>query len=319
MTIFSALILFCIGRLGIERTSDDDLIMRNINAQLSDTVKISSITTSDIHGFGNDSIIVLAENEYIGSENLGNDTITANQLFIFDKIENDLLNKSYNLFGYGSNYGLKYTFSLQSDFSEFAYWGYSVKLLDMVELTGDTSKELIVKFEPIPSGTSGYYYIGVFSYSFETNSYYILGTFPAADKYELGAYYRGSEPVTTVFHSRNASQYNSFGSEAKFQLEQGTADDNDFFIQNDYGTIFLVRTKMIWGEGEGHPSPHRHIVSVFYPNYNLENDELEWRVIFSEETDEYTPYCTENFVVDFLQANNRYDITSNDIDCKKRN
>lgn len=308
LTIFSALLLFCIGRLGLETSSDDDLIMRDIESQISDTLNITSITTTDIHGFGNNSIIVLAASDYIE-----NDTSIANQLFIFDKIENNVLNQVYNLFGYGSSFKLSYSFSLMSDNPEYPYWGYSVELLDIVELTGDLSKELVVMFRPEPSGTSGYYFIGVFSYSFENHSYYMIGTFPAAGKYELGSYYIGFEPVITIFHNDDANQYNFLGREPKFKLENGTSDDNDFFIENDYGTVYLVRTKMIWGEGECHPSPHRHIVSVFTPHYNPEENELEWRVTFSKETNEYTPYCTEKFIIDFLRENDRYDIISSNI------
>lgn len=313
LTIFSAFILFLFGKMGIETSSDDDLIMRDIKNQISDNLTISSITTVDIHGFGNDSIIVLAADDYMYDYSDG-DGIVANQLFVFDKIGNEFLNNVYNLFGYGSSFKLSYKFSLESDNPEIPYWGYSVKLLDVVELTGDLSKELVVMFRPEPAGTSGYYYIGVFSYSFESHSYYMLGTFPPAGQYKLGNYYRGSEPVTTIFHNSNANCYNYYGDEVKFQLESGTSDDNDFFIENDYGTRYLVRTKMIWGPGEGHPSPHRHIISVFFPSYNSDNNELEWRVTFSEETSDHTRYCTEKFVIDFLQANDRYDITGNEFD-----
>ena len=64
---------------------------------------------------------------------------------------------------------------------------------------------------------------------------------------------------------------------------------------------------MIWDE-KSHTEPHRHIISVFSPKYNQEKDELEWNVTFSKETTEYIHYCTEEFVIDFLRKNNRYDI-----------
>ena len=60
LTIFSAVLLFAIGQLGLESSCDDDLIMHNIKKQIPDNLEITSITTQDIHGFGNNSPLDLA-------------------------------------------------------------------------------------------------------------------------------------------------------------------------------------------------------------------------------------------------------------------
>lgn len=302
LTIFTAFILFLIGKVGLASSSDDDLIMRDIKKQIPDNLMITSITPQDIHGFGNDSLIVLAS-EY-GRDVKG----SANQLLVFDKVENDVLNRVYNLFGYGSNYKLTYTFSLASDSDDSSYLlGYSLELLDIVELTGDTSKEIVVKFMSIPAGTSGYYQIGIFSYSFEKHDYYLVGTYPPVDGYQLDPErYFWNTPAPTVLHSETANQYNFYDPSERFALEYGTYDDNDFYLKHTDGSILLVRTQMIWGES--HVEPHRHVISVFTPQYDREKDELEWNVIFSKETKEYTRYCTEEFVIEFLKENDRYDI-----------
>lgn len=304
LTIFSAVLLFAIGQLGIESSCDDDLIMHNIKKQIPDNLEITSITTQDIHGFGNDSLVVLAANTNT------EDGSSANQLLVFDKVDNGVLNQIYNFAGYGSNYKLSYMFSLVSeDNSEFKPFGYALELLDVVELTGDTSKELVVMFMAIPSGTSGYYQIGIFSYSFDKQAYYLVGTYPPVGGYDLnqdeGIHYWNT-PAPTILHTGNNSQSNLYDKNERFELEYGTYDDNDFYIESNNG-LLLVRTQMIWGE-ESHPEPHRHIISVFDPQYNQEKDELEWNVVFSKETTEYTPYCTEEFVINFLKENERYDI-----------
>lgn len=305
LTIFSAVLLFAVGQLGLESSCDDDLIMQNIKKQIPDNLEISSITTQDIHGFGNDSLVVLAADANAEDES------SANQLLIFDKVDNGVLNQIYNFAGYGSNYKLSYMFSLVSENEEFKPFGYALELLDVVELTGDTSKELVVMFMAIPPGTSGYYQIGIFSYSFEKQAYYLVGTYPPVGGYDLnqdnGIYYWNT-PAPTILHSKNASQYNLYNENERFNLEYGTYDDNDFYIEYN-GGVLLVRTQMIWGE-ESHPEPHRHIISVFDPQYNPKKDELEWNVIFSKETTEYTRYCTEEFVIDFLKKNDRYDIVN---------
>lgn len=159
----------------------------------------------------------------------------------------------------------------------------------------------------VPAGTSGYYQIGVFSYSFEDHSYYLLGTYPPAGKYECNeAPYAWNTLAETVFNSENALQYNFYNNNEIFELEYGTYDDNDFYIENSWGEILLVRTQMIWGES--HMEPHRHIVSVFEPVYDIEFDQLNWNVIFSQETKEYIKYCSEEFVKDFLLSFERPDI-----------
>lgn len=302
LTIFTAILLFAIGKLGIETSSDDDLIMRDIQRQIPKDLTIREIVTHDIHGFGNNSIIVLAD-DYSSAD----DQRLANQLLIFDKIENTILNRVYNLFGYGSNYKLSYIFSLASD-TETPYWmGYSVELLDVIELTGDLSKELVIKFMSIPPGTSGYYQIGIFSYSFEEGCYYLAGTYPPAEKYEVnqespGLYFWDIQ-APTVFHKEDASQYNYYDKKGgRFELEWGTMDDRDFFIESEDGILLLVRTKTIW-DTPYHLRPHRHIISVFVPNFNIETNELEWNILFSKETEEQIMHCTEEFVIEFLKEN----------------
>ena len=306
LTIFSAVLLFAIGQLGLESSCDDDLIMHNIEKQIPDNLEITSITTQDIHGFGNDSLIVLAAN---ANTEKGS---SANQLLVFDKVDNGVLNQIYNFAGYGSNYKLSYMFSLVSeDNNEFFPFGYALKLLDVVELTGDTSKELVVMFMPIPPGTSGYYQIGIFSYSYDKQSYYLVGTYPPVSGYDLNQdndIHYWNIPAPTVLHTGNNSQSNLYDDNERFELEFGTYDDNDFYIESNNG-LLLVRTQMIWGE-ESHPEPHRHVISVFDPQYNQEKDELEWNVVFSKETTEYTRYCTEEFVINFLKENERHDIVN---------
>lgn len=299
LTVFSAIFLFIIGQVGLGSSCDDDLIMRDIKKQIPNNLKITSMTMQDIHGFNNDSIVVLAANEHGGS--------SANQLLIFDKIDNGILNQINNFAGYGSNYKLSYIFSLAFEDDENKLFGYALELLDVVELTGDTSKELVIMFMAAPPGTSCYYQIGIFSYSFDKHEYHLIGTYPPVSEYELTEdNHYWNTPAPTVFHAENANQYNLYNKDERFELEYGTYDDNDFYIESN-GRLLLIRTQMIWDK-ESHTEPHRHTISVFDPRYNHEKDELEWNVIFSKETTEYTHYCTEDFVINFLKKNNRYDI-----------
>lgn len=277
--------------------------------QIPEGLTVSSIRTEDIHGLGNSSIIVLAVEDISDKPD-----VEANKLLIFDKIENSVLNQFYNLFGYGSNYKLTYSFSLAIDDHEPYHWGYlgysmySLQLLNIVELTGDMSKELVVMFRPEPSGTSATYKIGIFSYSFDTQSYYMLGTFPPSGKYDLDDYSICYNPAPMVFRDENATEYNLYEPNDRLNLEYGSGDDNDIFVWNDFGQIYLIRTQMIWGEDDSHVSPHRHIISAFEPRYDKTSDALEWIPYFSKETTEKIGYCNKIFIVNFLKENHQYNI-----------
>lgn len=306
LAILSAVALFFLGRPTIGNNCDDDLIMKRIKAQIPDNLTISKIYMQDIHGFGNESIIVLAYSNYVeDSEGSGQSLTTANQLLIFDKIDNSILNRVHNLYGFGSNYKLSYMFSLVDPYAVGGFsWGYSLDLIDTVELTGDLSKEIVVKFQAEPAGSAGYYKIGIFSYSFEQQCYYMLGTFPPSKEYQRDEdpdWFPGSS--STTFHESEETQTNYYDSSKSFHLESGTEDDIDFFIHTDY-SIYLVRTSMIWDD-KGHPGPHRHVVSVFDPVYDPIKDELEWTVYFSQETED-EGYPTKEFVMSFLREKTIY-------------
>ena len=264
------------------------------------------IYMQDIHGFGNESIIVFACSDYIKDDDgSGQSLTTANQLLIFDKIDNNILNQIYNLYGLGSNYKLSYIFSLVDPYAVGGHsFGYSLDLIDTVELTGDLSKEIVVKFQAEPAGSAGYYKIGIFSYSFEQQCYYMLGTFPPSKKYqrdEDNDWLPGSS--STTFHESEETQTNYYDNSKSFHLESGTEDDIDFFIRTDYNT-YLVRTLMIWDDN-GHPGPHRHVVSVFVPVYDPITNELEWTVFFPQETED-EGYPTKEFVMNFLREKTSY-------------
>lgn len=302
LAIFSALLLFLLGRNEISTSCDDDLIMARIKEQIPENLTVTKICMQDIHGFGNESIIVLAYKNYL--EDRDESLSAANQLLIFDKIDNSILNQMNNLYGYGSNYKLSYIFSLDDPYMDEYIWGYSLELLDIVELTGDLSKEIIVKFYVEPPSTARDYKIGIFSYSFDRQCYYMLGTFPPSKQYQLNEeWYWAYIDAPTRFHETGASQTNYYDSSESFYLESGTGDDADFFIYDD-GIPYLIRTLTLFDDMNAHPGPHRRVVSVFAPIYNSVTDELEWHVYFSRET-EAEGYPTREFIMDFIHEKGR--------------
>lgn len=287
LTIFSALVLFLIGKFMVRNICDDDLTMQKIQEQMPDNLSISSIYMEDIHGFGNESIIILASDSEVGNE-------IANQLLIFDKVDNDILNKINNLYGYGSNYKLSYSFSLEYLDKKWSELGYLLEIVDIVDLTDDISKEIVVRFMPMDEwgsvgGNGGYYETGIFSYSYDKHTYYLLGTYPSYDD--------DRSPKSESY------ERNYYNANEKFCLEQGLSKFyNEYFAKDDWSVV-LVRTELIMGEGETYYDPHRYTISVFRPMYDTSKDELKWEVQFSKDTDDCISECSKDFVRVFLEEN----------------
>lgn len=280
LTIFTSLVLFLVGRLGFNNICDDDLIMQQIKNQLPDNLTISDIYIENIHGLENESIIVLASD--------GEGHQIANQLLIFDKIENDILNRINNLFGYGSNYRLSYSFSLEYLDERLSYLGYFIEIEYLIDLTGDLSKEIIIKFMPYPSGNGAYYETGIFSYSYEKHTYYLLGTYPCLDSSEN----QESEKTERNYYNKNET----------FHLVSGLKYYGEYLAQDEYGTV-LIRTERIWGDDEANYDPHRYTISVFRPQYDTKNDELKWNKSFSKDTKKRVSYCSDEYITNFLKKN----------------
>lgn len=290
LTIFSALIFFIIGKTKLGNINDDDLTMHRIRSQLPDNLTISDIHLEDIHSLGNDSMIVLAVDDNMSE--------IANQLLIFDKVDNNILNQVNNPFGYGSNYKLSYSFSLEDTVANPIY-SYSLEIIDIIDLTGDLSKEIIVKFMPYPSGNGAYYQIGIFSYSYETHTYYLLGTYPRQELYDVDCI-SDSYIISTIFHKGTPLQNNYYDKKEIFELEYGSKYNNDFFVESkNHGTI-LIRTEQVWGK-EGNSDPHKYTITLFEPIYDHQTNELYWNVLFSKESDAYMDYCSQEYVLQFLE------------------
>lgn len=287
LTIFSALVLFLIGKFVVRNICDDDLTMQRIQDQIPDNLSILNIYMEDIHGFGNESIIILASDSDVGNE-------IANQLLIFDKVDNGILNKINNLYGYGSNYKLSYSFSLEYFDKKWSELGYLLEIVDIVDLTDDISKEIVVRFMPMDewgsvAGNGGYYETGIFSYSYDKHTYYLLGTYPS---------YGDDRSLKSESYERNYYNANE-----KFCLEQGLSKFYNEYFAKDNWSVVLVRTELILGEGEVYYDPHRYTISVFRPMYDTSKDELKWEVCFSKDTDDCIRECSKDFVQNFLKEN----------------
>ena len=289
-SVLAVFFLYIFGKILVGDLCDDDLTMNRIKEQLPSNLTISSIHREDLHGFGNESIIVLAADRDMGEK-------VANQLLILDKVDNDILNKIVNLLGFGSNYKLSYSFSLEYLDDEWSKLGYMLEITDIIDLTNDTTKEIVVNFEPTNelggmAGNGGYYETGIFSYSYDTHEYYLLGTYPPYER-----------PVPT---RKESIQRNYYNKNETFELKAGL---NKFYgecFAKTWLSTVLIRSEIIWDMvNESSVDPHRYTISVFKPIYHSDTGTLEWNEVFSSKTDEYFDGNSNlnEYIENFLKEN----------------
>ncbi len=164
LSIFAGVILFLWGKITRNNLSDNNLVMKQIRKETGE-VFINSITTADIHGFGNNSIIVTAADTNFPGK-------PANSFIILDTVNNRVLGNMNDLLGIKSSY--KVTLSHKLRYGETELMPTNVKVED---ICGDSTKEILVMYEVLQS-TYGAQFPAIYRYSYEKEKYELFGTFP---------------------------------------------------------------------------------------------------------------------------------------------
>lgn len=163
LSIFIGIVLFLIGKITSNNQSDNDLIMSQISKEVGNAT-ITSINMADIHGFGNESIVVTA-----GEETSMNGQ---GELIILDSVNNKILNEMNDPLGLKSSY--KTTFSQRLSSEGQGLFPYNV---EFINVDNSPAKEIIVQYM---SWGSAYNvnYPAIYRYSYELEKYELFGTLP---------------------------------------------------------------------------------------------------------------------------------------------
>lgn len=297
LSIFSGIAIFIVGKVICVNLTDDDLILNNIKKQVPKEQYLEKMYVDDIHGFGNESIVCIAYDNKSFS----------NSLFIYDKVENDVLNKLNSFFGF--NYKLKYNFSLLdkqgnkgivTENSGTENGHYTIELLDIVDLDGDLFKEIVVKFIPEPTTSYNIFNVAIFSYSFEDNNYYISGTFPNTYSGDVGY-------QETVFRQKKMNNaiddFDYYDKKIGGYNLQECYGENYFHLYNNDESTYLVATNWLWADGESHISPHQHEIYIFTPYLKKDTSSYEWNLYNYIIVDEFVKneYCDREYFEKILQ------------------
>lgn len=297
-SIMFGLILFFYGRFTLFNKTDDDLIIESIKKGLGD-YSIEQIIRADLHGLGNESIIVVAETgNYIdfpeGTYPEGVSVQPRSKLLFYDQINNSFLQSVYNLFGYGSQYSLRYSFAVSDSFTT-VNTAYKAEIVDVIDLTYDGRPEIIVQFSFFP-GSAGIILHGIFSYSVQAQSYYLIGTLPGFSEENLGKVIKSD-----LFSGENLPYSNYFDESLQFDLGLTSLLDVDFFLETA-NSVYLVRTTHTIEDGESNGDPHTHYIHL-YMAHDYSPGSLYWEYCYTEEISGKREFCTKDFLVDYIEKN----------------
>lgn len=299
LSIMFGIILFFYGRITLFNKTDDDLIIERIKGNLGD-YNIRQILKCDLHGLGNESIIVVAEtSNYVDyPEDTYPEGISIqprSKLLFYDQIRNSFLQSVYNLFGYGSQYSLRYSFAVLDSYTT-VNTAYQAKVVDVIDLTYDGRPEIIVQFSFYP-GSAGIILHGIFSYSIQTQSYYLIGTLPGFSEDDLGKIIKSD-----LYSDKNSTYSNYFDMSLQFDLGYTSLRDVDFFIETS-NSVYLVRTTHTIENDERNGDPHTHYIHL-YLVHNYSPDEIYWEYCYTEEIPGKREFCTKDFLEDYIERHN---------------
>lgn len=305
ITVFTTLIAFIgvpiyiYGLVTKKNISNNNLIMGQILEE-AEGGEITSIDTSDIHGFGYNSIIVSIANKAYSSNNV------KNKLLIMDFIDGSILRKMNDLFEFKSAYKTTFSFTLHDNISTEFY----PKINYVIDIVGGTSKEIIVRYgvHKQNSPALNIYLYAIFQYSYDREKFELKGTYPQVEKYDLVTEYvegnkyhisRKAKHIITNFHSMDNNlngvvpcydDDNNHFNITPF-INQG---DMQFWVHNkNYGNM-LVLAKVDMEE-------NRVLINCYVPTLSDNENEIEWLVEYSEYMDTEKSEC-KNEVIEKLET-----------------
>lgn len=278
------LVFFVYGQLSGDNRSDNDLLKKQIDEHKGKG-KITSIIKDDIHGFGNDSIIVTVGNQDFVSQDI------QNKIIIMDTVQNETLHKMNDFLNLKSPYKVRFSYTLNSKVRDESVDLHPLvdSIIDMVG-DSDLDKEIVVKYGVVghkSTNIENVVYPAIFKYSYEKERYELIGTYPLCGKLNLRTYKEdgtGSsldvEKIHTNFNDVSGEEQTKllfFDDEKQFSLtEIYNREYRDFWIDSKIWGKVLVLAKLDYDKWTT-------LVNGYYPVFDQETKELLWYAIFSEE------------------------------------
>ena len=262
ISIFSVFLCAFIGFFLTETTSDNDILLKQITKQLDKGEKIRAIRAVDIHGYGDDTIIVITDNEEI--------TRSKNRVLILEKLTNGFLSKLVNPFGVDSEYITKYVYINDQD-----GWGLFPDIEYIGNISSETVKDIVISYEYKGStyGAKEYVIIG---YSDKEKQYQVVGTYPEVCKVPRLSTYNENGIITSSHFREMNSEIVSYSG----RLQQYSNYCVPIWVKSrGMKHCLLVASSQKFST--------ECLINLYYPR--VANGELVWDIFYSEEFDDFEP------------------------------
>lgn len=278
------LLLFAYGQFSGDNRSDGDLLKKQIDENKGEG-KITSILKEDIHGFGDDSIIVTIGNRQFVSQDI------QNRIIIIDTVQNDILRKMNDFLNLKNPYKIRFVYVLNNKIRDESVDLHPQidSIIDIIE-DSDFDKEIIVKYGVFghkSKAVENINYVAIFRYSYQKTKYELIGTYPFCEKLNVRNYKENGtgysidvQEIHTDFNNiseKGETDLLFFDDEKQFSLTKMYNNKYwDFWVDSKvWGKVLVIakldRDKWIM------------LVNCFYPVFDENTYELSWNAIYSEE------------------------------------
>ena len=272
LMVFVGIGLYLYGQFTNNNQSDNDLIMKQIKREIGYD-DILSMKTVDIHGFGNDSILIGANGRFTNWEKC------TNRFVIMDTVNNRVLQSMNDPLGLNSSYKATYNCTLSVVGSDGTYEKMLLPVPEYaLDIVGDITKEIVVKYywfgsTEMANGTA------ILAYSYEDEMYRLVGTYPDNDKPDTSQYdingniiVNSLQRVETCFKKTDMIDLYTLyeDGEIQFCLNNGLDSTHEYWVKTSYDDIYLVMVYMDWHEKED------TYINIYQAYYDEENENLLW-------------------------------------------
>lgn len=301
LSVLSFVFYFIIGCFSHNNKSDNDLIVEQINKEISKNGEVTSIITDDIHGFGNNSIIATTRTiDFNGG-------IENNTLIILDLVENKFLHNIHDPFGMKSSYKTTLSYSIDIEGAVPA-----PQIEYVLDIDRDSTKEVLVRYDYLGS-IHGAFSPAIFKYSYEKMQYQLIGTYPICDKLDLATY--SDDGVIRSFSTEiiETPLYNYNDNNSMQEVMKCTHDNIDFYFPvyswsgyRSYwatgigGTVLVVLQARQDLQDYWNSQPSDYYINIYEPIYDSEENSIKWNIFFSEYCDESIDMWNKNTIETFI-------------------
>lgn len=256
LSVFSVFLYAFIGLFYNTTKSDNDIIIEQVYDKLEGGEKIEAVKFVDLHGLGDESIVLVTGGSDSRSE--------MNRVLILEKLTNGFFSKIFNPFGFESEYITKFSY-----YNNELGW-VSVNDIEYVDhISSNITKDIVISYMYFGTTYGAREYV-IIGYSEEDQSYHIIGTYPPVFKMDGLSTYDDVGKVTSSYYKE--VNIKDFYESDSFEQQYSNLCV-PIWMEDSYGykTLMVVST---------YKQAKECLVNLYCPR--LKDGKLVWDIFFSE-------------------------------------